>query len=327
MDKEKDFVILFDDAAQRIKAQNERDMRYGDHYLSLNFPYDIEEFYEGSTPLPEEEEVDESSLGEWIEKDSKWGLVDEWGRMIIPCKWADVGCFCGGLCPVADDNGKWGYIDLHGKVVIPLQYDYAFDFCHKYATVWNKSTGEFMIDKSGRRVDVPCCKEEEQEDHQKEDPKDSTSIASESNADLQIQILLDEVKKEEATADRKKQQEQFSIIQDNNERYGIKDNSANKDIVPCQWRKCDWILFQYQKIVTYCDDNGLWGLYNVQKNKMLTPCHYIEIQNYGSSLDYYKGGFLVAYGKDANGIWHDIDEFGDEVREHIPPRLKVLIND
>ncbi len=58
-----------------------------------------------------------------VQKDGKWGFVDETGQCVIPCQYDEVGDFSEGLAAVkdADHNGKgeqWAYIDTKGEIRI-----------------------------------------------------------------------------------------------------------------------------------------------------------------------------------------------------------------
>lgn len=58
-----------------------------------------------------------------VQKDGKWGFVDEAGQCVIPCQYDEVGDFSEGLAAVkdVDHNGKgeqWAYIDTKGEIQI-----------------------------------------------------------------------------------------------------------------------------------------------------------------------------------------------------------------
>ena len=58
-----------------------------------------------------------------VQKDGKWGFVDEAGQCVIPCQYDEVEDFSEGLAAVkdADHNGKgeqWAYIDTKGEIQI-----------------------------------------------------------------------------------------------------------------------------------------------------------------------------------------------------------------
>lgn len=69
-----------------------------------------------------------------VEKDGKWGLVNEVGQVVIPLIYDDVGHFSEGLV-YAKQNGKYGFIDKKGQVVIAFKYDDARNFSEGLAGV------------------------------------------------------------------------------------------------------------------------------------------------------------------------------------------------
>ena len=62
----------------------------------------------------------------------KYGFIDKTGKVVIPCKWKDVGWFSDGLAIVRDDNEKYGIIDKTGKMITPCMWSciagYDFDY-------------------------------------------------------------------------------------------------------------------------------------------------------------------------------------------------------
>ena len=62
-----------------------------------------------------------------VEKNGKYGFVDEAGKEVIPLIYDDVFDFSEGLAHVKK-NDKHGFVDKTGKIVIPLIYDDVFDF-------------------------------------------------------------------------------------------------------------------------------------------------------------------------------------------------------
>jgi hypothetical protein len=64
----------------------------------------------------------------------------------------DIDCLSEGLARIERD-GKYGFIDQTGKVVIPLKYDKADSFYNGVAGVLDRSTGEaFYINRQGERL-------------------------------------------------------------------------------------------------------------------------------------------------------------------------------
>ena len=87
-----------------------------------------------------------------IERDGKYGFIDNTGQVVIPPKYDLAWDFSEGLARVSQ-NGKYGFIDKTGKVVIPLKYDKADSFYNGVAGVLDHSTGEaFYINRQGERL-------------------------------------------------------------------------------------------------------------------------------------------------------------------------------
>jgi len=85
-----------------------------------------------------------------IKQDGKWGVIDEHGKIIVPCKYEDIGVNCNELI-LAKWNGKYGYINGSGKVIIANAFDEAGIFTEEFAYV--KRNGKFgYIDKKGKKV-------------------------------------------------------------------------------------------------------------------------------------------------------------------------------
>lgn len=90
-----------------------------------------------------------------VESDKrKWGFVDENGNEVIPCKWEDVGFFSEGLAYAEDAFGRIGFIDKSGKVVIPCQWEDAAPFLNGKAFVKDKEGTWHQINKAGTILDT-----------------------------------------------------------------------------------------------------------------------------------------------------------------------------
>jgi hypothetical protein len=57
-----------------------------------------------------------------IERDGKWGFINDVGQVIIPCKYDEVWAFSHGIVRVKL-NGRWGFINKEGEEVIPCIFD------------------------------------------------------------------------------------------------------------------------------------------------------------------------------------------------------------
>lgn len=88
---------------------------------------------------------------------SKWGVLDETGKWLIPPQFEGLKAFNEGLACAQRDE-LWGFIDLQGMWVIKPQFQYAHSFVDGLAHV---QQGELwgMIDKQGNWVITPQCEE------------------------------------------------------------------------------------------------------------------------------------------------------------------------
>lgn len=58
----------------------------------------------------------------------KYGCLNKFGELVIPCKWNKLDSFVDGISRVKGDNNKYGYIDTKGNIVIPCKFDFANNF-------------------------------------------------------------------------------------------------------------------------------------------------------------------------------------------------------
>lgn len=59
---------------------------------------------------------------------SKYGYIDKFGNIVIPCVWNELNSFCERLALVKGDNNKYGYITENGNVVVPCMFDSANNY-------------------------------------------------------------------------------------------------------------------------------------------------------------------------------------------------------
>lgn len=98
------------------------------------------------------------------EKDGKDGLLDNTGKLVVPCIYEEIKSFdmhvFKGELTAAKKNGKWGFIDKTGKVIIPFEYD-------EIATVSidsNQCDEKMGVSKNGKwgminmngQLEIPC---------------------------------------------------------------------------------------------------------------------------------------------------------------------------
>lgn len=95
-----------------------------------------------------------------IEVDSKYGLIDKTGKIILKPIYDMIGQFHEGMASVCnyvyDEEGEpsetyCGAININGELKIPLIYDYSFNFYNGLAYV-EKNQQYFLIDKGGKIV-------------------------------------------------------------------------------------------------------------------------------------------------------------------------------
>jgi hypothetical protein len=85
-----------------------------------------------------------------IQKDGKYGFIDERGRLRIANRYEDVQKFSNGLAAVKI-RGKWGFVDEHEALAIQPVYDHVSPFQNGYAVV-RQSNLSGVIDRSGKIV-------------------------------------------------------------------------------------------------------------------------------------------------------------------------------
>ncbi len=88
-----------------------------------------------------------------VSYNGKWGYANEFGDLVIACKYDTVSFFSSGLAVVCSES-KYGYLTTNDKWQIKPQYDYATNFGYTCATVI-KDGIEKKIDRYNKK-----CKEE-----------------------------------------------------------------------------------------------------------------------------------------------------------------------
>jgi hypothetical protein len=87
-----------------------------------------------------------------VERNGKFGFVNEAGKEIINCIYDSFGLgFVGGFAAIRLGN-KWGYINRKGEVIADFKYDYAYSFEDGWAIVGDRKRGYGFIDTTGKGV-------------------------------------------------------------------------------------------------------------------------------------------------------------------------------
>lgn len=90
-----------------------------------------------------------------VERDGKWGVINERHEVVVPFEWDGCYGFSEGLAAVQRD-GLWGYVDTTGTVVIAPAFFMADSFYGGLAAVQPEARGKYgFIDKSGAMAIPP----------------------------------------------------------------------------------------------------------------------------------------------------------------------------
>ena len=221
-----------------------------------------------------------------VEKDGKWGLIDQTGKEVIPCMYDDTYFFLEGLARVKK-GGKWGFIDQTGKEVIPCMYNEAYSFREGLARV--KKDGKWgFIDQTGKEV-TPCMY----------DDADSFSEGLARVKKGGKWGFIDQTGKE-VTPCMYDGADSFSeglagVKKDG--KYGFIDQTG-KEVTPCMYEN---VVFFQEGLARVLKD-GKWGFID-QTGKEVIPCIYDKTYFFQEGLAEVKKG----------GKWGFIDQTGKEV--------------
>ena len=75
-----------------------------------------------------------------VEKNGRWGFIDQQGREIVRPQYQDVLPYGESRAAVKKD-GQWGFVDKRGKETVKPQYD----------NVWSYKDGRATAEKDGKR--------------------------------------------------------------------------------------------------------------------------------------------------------------------------------
>ena len=89
-----------------------------------------------------------------VKLNGRWGFINKEGKEVIPCIFDDTGFMDEVGVATVELNGKYGYYNKDGQEVAPCIYDCGHDFCEGLALVGKNDLYGF-IDPTGKEV-VPC---------------------------------------------------------------------------------------------------------------------------------------------------------------------------
>ena len=90
-----------------------------------------------------------------MRKNSRYGLFDKEGKLLIDVNYEDVGIFVDGLATVKR-NGKYGMINESKKNVVPFHYDY-IDKLSEGLILFKKNYKYGYLNKKGKEIIPPIC--------------------------------------------------------------------------------------------------------------------------------------------------------------------------
>ena len=89
-----------------------------------------------------------------IRKYGLYGIAELTGKVILPCKYSEIGDFVDGIAKVREPNSKRrGFVNCKGEEIIPCIYKTVSDFHNGVALVKRKGEYAHYIDKNGTTVD------------------------------------------------------------------------------------------------------------------------------------------------------------------------------
>ena len=281
--------------------------------------------------------------GKWyrVKNDDKYGLTDENGKEILPCRFDRV--YISTICRMKDDtypiivemDGKEGIYDMTGKEIFPFLYESAYLACESetetyYAKVKNNGKqGICML--NGKEV-VPC--KYELVDLRYERDSKTFYVMLEDNGKWGICMMdgkeIIPCKYELAGLQYEKGSKIFYINIENNGRSGI-CTMDGKEIIPCIYDQA-YITSTLKGIpyaVVIKDDK--WGLSNLE-GKVMVPCKYdqarlgyIEESNFYYASVYNNGKYGICT-LDGKEVLPCIYEYANVEREETNGLLYVVKN-
>jgi WG containing repeat len=87
---------------------------------------------------------------------SKWGLMDTTGKMVVPCTFKRIESPSEGYYAVQNETSKWGFIDKKGKPQIPYDYDEVRPFYNNLSIVSKGKDRVGLINRFNGKI-APCA--------------------------------------------------------------------------------------------------------------------------------------------------------------------------
>jgi hypothetical protein len=93
-----------------------------------------------------------------VVKNGKWGIVNKDWKLVVPCKYDELGNVNDGAVKFYNrDNGKYGIFDIRAnKILVEAQYIHATGFSEGYAAVLDDRAGRWgIVNRKGEMVQMP----------------------------------------------------------------------------------------------------------------------------------------------------------------------------
>ena len=93
-----------------------------------------------------------------VVKNGKWGIVDKDWKLVVPCKYDELGNVSDAAVKFYDKgNGKYGILDIKsGKVLIEPVYIHVTNFSEGYAAVLDDKAGRWgIVNRKGEMIEKP----------------------------------------------------------------------------------------------------------------------------------------------------------------------------
>lgn len=221
-----------------------------------------------------------------LEKDKKFGFVNAFGDIVIPCIWNHAEeSFDNGLVRVQDENGKWGFLNQEGNTIIPCQWnDAASKFSEGLLCVKNNKGKWGYIDKQGDEV---------------------------------LRFQWDEARPFSSGLANVKWKRNYLNLPIGESKWGTIDKNGDY-VLPNKWLDCGYSF--HEGMLNIKDDKNLWGYIDIN-GKVVIPCRWTQAGRFCEGLACFAvkkefGGFLI-------DRWGFVDKSGQVV---ISPEYFIVYN-